>query len=400
MQFSLQQLDLIDAPPEAEFDNLSSLAAELLRVPVAHISILDKQKQRIFYKSQYGHSEDLANERELPMQHTYCQHVVLTQAPIIVVDASAHPLLEELVALDESQPLAYLGMPVYASDGQVVGGLCMLQPDTRNWTDNEIESARKLAACASDLIRLKEAMLISEKLRQEQQRFTYAISHDLMSPTNTLLMVLNEVAHESDRLSHEVKSFVKSGQGTICRMKQQVEAVLQYSRAMEVDDSLETISLGELVEDILQDLKAEINASNASITCGELPEIRGSRLQIRTLFLNLISNALKYRSHERSPIVTITSGWKSGHQHSITVKDNGIGIAVKDQTSIFKLFNRLHVHDQYTGTGIGLALCHRVAENHGGSINVSSDGKTGSAFTVKISDRFNRKNAHNQEPVQ
>lgn len=388
MYFTLQQLGLIDAGPEVEFDNLTSLAAELLRVPVAHVSILDPKSKRIFYKSQHGHPDELANNRELPMELTYCQHVALNQAPVIIVDASTHPLVKDLAAQSEESPLAYMGLPIHAPDGQVLGGLCMLQPEPRQWTEGEIASAKKLAACVSDLIRLKAAMLTSEQLRQEQRQFTYAISHDLISPANTLRMILDEVGFESDKLSVDVQKFLADGQSTITRMKQQVEDVLQYSRSVEINESLETISIGLLVEDILRDLQGVIHETRASISVGELPDIWGNRMQIRALLKNLIGNALKYRVAERCPIVSITATHEPHRQHSIMVEDNGIGVAPKDQASIFELFTRLHVQDDYAGTGIGLALCYRVAENHGGNIFVTSDGKQGSIFTLNLPDRL------------
>ncbi|MFK8082309.1 MAG: ATP-binding protein [Granulosicoccus sp.] len=385
MHFTLQQLGLIDAPSESEYDNLTSLAAQLLQVPVAHVSILDKEKKRVVYKSQHGHPDELADARELPMEMTYCQHVALTQAPVIVVDASDHPLLNGTPAQSEGQPLAYLGVPVVAPDGYVVGGLCMMQPETRQWTDTEINSAKKLAACVSDLIRLKAAMLTSERLRTEQREFTYAISHDLKSPANTLQMILDELTIEGDRLSDDARMLVKEGLGTVESMKQQVEDVLDYSRTVEAADTTEIVSTGELLEEILHEMKSDIESSQACVTCTELPDIKGHRMQLKALFQNLISNALKYRTTERSPVVSVaaTLDESSGTQ-SVMVKDNGIGIAEKNQVSIFGLFNRLHLKDQYAGTGIGLALCHRVMENHDGTINVTSDGQNGSIFTVQF----------------
>ena len=282
----MRQLGLVDAPPEEEFDNPTSLAAELLRVPIAHVSILDREKRRIFYKSQQGHPDALAKNRKLPMELTYCQHVALTQAPVIVVDASTHPLIQGTPAHGEGKPLAYMGLPISAPDGHVLGGLCLMQPETREWTEGEIASAKKLAACVSDLIRLKAAMLTSEQLRQEQRQFTYAISHDLMSPANTLQLILEEVAFEGDKLSDDTRQFVADGQGTIMRMKQQVEDVLKYSRSIDMGDSVATISLAALVEDILGDLKSEITAARASIHCGDLPELVGNPIDVILLDIN------------------------------------------------------------------------------------------------------------------
>ncbi len=388
MKYSLEELGLIDAPPESIFDNLTKLATSLFDIPVSLVSIVDFDNNRQYFKSQLGLVEPWAAQRQTPLSHSFCQHVVNDNSTLVVEDAAIHPKVKDNLAVRDLGVATYIGAPIYNTDDQPIGAFCVIDGKPRRWTPEEIEQLESLSNCVTDAIKLKAAYLDSERLRQEQSQFTYAISHDLISPANTLLMVLNEVALEGDKLSHDVRELVVEGQGTINRMKQQVEDVLQYSRSVEVDDSTETISIGPLVEDILLDLKGEVLASRANIICGELPEIVGNRMQIRALFLNLISNALKYRVAERDPIVKITSTHEPNRQYSIMVKDNGIGIAAKDQASIFELFTRLHVQEQYAGTGVGLALCNRVAENHGGNIFVTSDSDAGSIFTVNLPDRL------------
>lgn len=388
MKYTLEELGLVDAPPESVFDNLTKLATSLFDIPVSLVSIVDFDNNRQFFKSQRGLVEPWAAQRQTPLSHSFCQHVVNDNATLVIEDAAQHQKVKDNLAIRDLGVATYLGAPIYNPEDQPIGALCVIDGKPRRWTPEEIEQLERLSSCVTDAIKLKAAYLDSEFLRKEQADFTYAISHDLMSPTNTLQMILEEVAFESDKLSDDAQRFVADGLGTINRMKQQVEDVLQYSRSVEMDDSIETISIGLLVEDILSDLKAEIHASRASISCGELPEIVGNRIQLRALFLNLINNAMKYRVPERCPIVTITSTRDSDSQHSIIIKDNGIGIAPKDQASIFGLFTRLHVQNQYPGTGIGLALCQRVVENHKGSVVITSDGKEGSIFTVNLPGRI------------
>lgn len=383
MQFTLQQLGLLDAPAEEQYDKLTVLASELLQVPVVHVSIADYSAKRIFYKSQTGHPAELAEFRELPMELTYCQHVAHTKSAVVVDDAMVHPLLVGTPALTDEQPRAYLGLPIHAPSGQVLGGLCLMQPEPRIWSLEEIAKAQQLAACVSDLIRLKAATLTSERLRREQQEFTYAISHDLRSPSNTLQMVLEEVALEGDRLSDDVQELIRQGLGTVRRMGEQVEDVLKYSRTIDAEEAPEQVALGPLIDEILSDLKSSIKAAEATVTCGPMPALLGHRLQLRALFQNLIANALKFRTPARKPMITLSARTEplSG-EHIITVADNGIGIAEKDRETIFTLFKRLHLRQDYEGTGVGLSLCRRVAENHNGTITVVSDGQIGTAFSV------------------
>ncbi len=383
MHFTLEELGLLDAPAEQKFDNLTCLASELLDVPVAHISVADFKKNRIFYKSQYGHPDELAQSRELPMELTYCQHVPLTGAPVVVQDARLHPLLIGTPALSEGQPLAYLGIPVKAPGGRVIGGLCMMQPDERRWSTDEVSRAQKIAGCVSDLIRLETARLSSERLRHEQRAFTYAISHDLQSPANTLKMIFSELELEGECLSQDALMFIEKGRETVQRMGVQVQDVLTYARTLDAPVTRECVDLNALVDGILTDLEADIRQAGATVDVDDLPLVEGDPMQMRMLFQNLIGNALKFRLAGRKHRVSVSaSAERQGHR--VTVQDNGIGIRPEDQHKVFGLFNRLHLRDQYAGTGIGLSLCQRVAENHHFAIEVDSDGHSGTAFTMQF----------------
>lgn len=384
MQFTLQELGLLDAPPETEFDNLSRLASDLLEVPAAHISIFDPERRRIFYKSQKGHSAELAEARALPMEMTYCQQVPLTEAPVVVPDARAHPLIQT-THLQHGGPLAYLGMPVTAPCGTVIGGLCLMQPETRNWRPEEIERARSLAACVSDLVRLRAAVLTSERLRREQRDFTYAISHDLMSPANTVRMILEELRVGDDDLSEDAQELIAEAAGTLGRMGRQVEDVLAYSRTLGQGMEFAPVDLDAVLGDILSDLRAPIDRSGAVIDRGPLPMVQGHAMQLRALLQNLVANALKFARPGVPPEVRIRAERGAGRGAlNLSVSDNGIGIAPADQARVFELFNRLNLRDAYEGTGIGLTLCRRVAENHNGSISVQSDGVSGTRFDVQL----------------
>ncbi len=386
MHFTLEELGLVDAPPEQEFDNLTRLASELLGVPVAHISIADQKNGRIFYKSQHGHPEELAHARELPMELTYCQHVALTSASVIVPDARIHPLLVGTPALSEGQPNAYLGIPIKAPGGKVIGGLCMMQPETRHWTDVEIATAKVIASCVSDLIRLKTAMLSSERLRREQREFTYAISHDLQSPANTLKMIFGELSLESEGMTNDARMFIDNGLATIQRMGIQVDDVLTYSRAVDSDTKEEPVDLHELMQGILADLSSDIQTAGTKVDCGNLPVVYGDPMQLRMFFQNLVANALKFRKSGTEHVVSIKS-ISTNNAYRISVQDNGIGISPENQKKVFGLFNRLNLRDKYAGTGIGLSLCQRVAENHHVAIEIASDGRNGSEFSVEFPDR-------------
>ena len=387
MKYSFEELGLVDTSPESIFDNLTMLATSLFDIPVSLVSIVDFDNNRQYFKSQLGLVEPWAEQRQTPLSHSFCKHVVNDNATLVVENAALHPKVKDNLAVRDLGVATYLGAPIYNPENEPIGAFCVIDGEPRRWAQEEINQLERLSKCVTDAIKLKAANLDSEALRKEQGDFTYAISHELKSPANTLHLIFDEIALEGDQLSTDAHMLVKEGLGTVERMQNQVDDILQYSQTTATGGAIEEIPLRALVEEILLDLRADISLSNASIHCDELPEIRGNRMQVRALFQNLISNALKFCVQGQKPVVKIVATYNElSGQHCITVTDNGIGIAPEDHASIFRLFNRLHLHREYAGSGIGLALCHRVMKNHHGTIKVTSDGQNGSMFTIEFPD--------------
>jgi signal transduction histidine kinase len=258
---------------------------------------------------------------------------------------------------------------------------------TRQQIDNQnAELRRSNAIVASERSRLKSALEESEDLRQEQQEFTYSVSHDLKSPANTVRMVLEEIELDEDTsLSTDAREMLDHGKQTLDRMGEQIEDVLAYASSTGNNEAVETVDLRECVDVVLADLSAEIRQSGATIEVGALGAVTGYRKQVRTLLQNLIANALKYRRADTAPYIRVAF-----YEHavtggaSLTVSDNGIGIAPEHHERIFGLFQRLHRHDDYAGSGLGLCTCLRIARNHNGGINVKSAPGEGTTFTVTL----------------
>jgi signal transduction histidine kinase len=140
-----------------------------------------------------------------------------------------------------------------------------------------------------------------------------------------------------------------------------------------------------LLDDILSDLQGDITKANADIRVGNIPDVTGNKVQIRMLLQNLISNALKFSDPSRTPIIEISGrvvSSSSYKQFELSIRDNGIGIAEEFQERVFGLFTRLHDYSAYQGSGIGLAVCQRVVNNHGGQIELTSQEGKGTTFKV------------------
>tara|TARA_R110000850_G_scaffold17028_6_gene52667 strand:+ start:217 stop:1383 length:1167 start_codon:yes stop_codon:yes gene_type:complete len=383
VKLTLQELGLVDALPEPVYDNLTQLAAHLLKTPVSLISIVDFDNDCQFFKSQLGLSEPWATAQQTPLSHSFCQHVVRKDAPLVVDDAPNHSLVKDNLAISELGVGAYLGVPVYTPEMQPVGALCVIEEKARKWSDEEVASLKQLANCVTDAIRLNASLNTSEQLRQEQCDFTYAISHDLMSPANNLSMLLSELQEE--RLSTEGRYFLNLGLATTMRMKQQVQDILEYTQTIGDKDTFQTVNLNTLFDEIADDVNGGLKLYDISLERDTLPSVIGSRAQLRSLFKNLISNSIKFRASNRPAVIRVSSETDPLNRvEKITFEDNGIGIAAENHERIFRLFGRLHVREDYPGTGVGLALCRRVCLNHRGTLRVCSELGAGAVFTVSL----------------
>lgn len=382
--FTLSELALVDAPAEESFDNLTRLASILLNTPVSLVSLVDFDHDRQFFKSQLGLADKWAAKRQTPLTHSFCKHVVLNDKPLVVEDARSHELLKNNLAIPDLGVIAYLGIPVHGPANNPIGALCVISSESRSWSQADQDNLSMLADAVTNLIRLSASLKTSELLRQEQQDFSSVLSHDLKSPTNTLKLLHNEISNElGSDVDEQVAQLLKLCEGTTNRMSGLVEEILGYTRVTGSSADKELIDLNELSQSVISDLAAEIKSTNAIIKTSRLPVISGNAVQLRVLLQNLISNALKFVPPGIVPQVSLTVQLSDdGKTEELRVKDNGIGIAPKDHERIFGIFQRLHLRENYPGSGIGLALCKRIALNHLGNISIESNADQGSEFLV------------------
>jgi len=222
---------------------------------------------------------------------------------------------------------------------------------------------------------------------REQAEFTYSVSHDLRAPTNTMRMLIDELEeHDPDTDRDRVVADMKR---TNDRMGQLIKDVLSYSRMVGEDLETDRVDLNELVDGVLQDLAAEIAAAGAEVSIDHLPDIQAHPMQIRMLFQNVISNAVKFHSPGASPRVEISASTADGHV-VVTVADDGIGIPDAYREDVFGLFKRLHSRAEFDGSGLGLTICRRVMTNHSGSISLSPRAEGGTLVDLVFPDVLER----------
>ncbi|RQH00912.1 PAS domain-containing sensor histidine kinase [Natrarchaeobius oligotrophus] len=235
----------------------------------------------------------------------------------------------------------------------------------------------------ADITERKQFERRLEESNRRLEQFAYAASHDLQEPlrmvTSYLQLIERRYADEFDEDGEEFIEFAIDGAD---RMRDMIEGLLEYSRIETRGDPFEPIDLDAVIADVRQDLRMRIEESDAEITVESLPRVEGDPGQLRQVFQNLLSNAIEY-SGDEPPQVDI-SAVRNGSRVIVSVTDEGIGIKPDDRERVFEVFQRLHAQDEHSGTGIGLALCKRIVERHGGDIWVESEPGEGATFSVTL----------------
>jgi light-regulated signal transduction histidine kinase (bacteriophytochrome) len=288
---------------------------------------------------------------------------------------------EDLIAL-----LLFCGMGVF---------MTVVAEWNRRSRAKAAELAREQAlrvACQQAEEALRQANVELKRSNEELERFAYVASHDLQEPlrnvANYAELLRQRYQGQMDATADRYIGYVVGGAS---RMSELIADLLAFSRVSSSREPFAAISMEAALEQAKANLEWAINQSNATIESDPLPEVQGDRAQLVQLLQNLLSNAIKFRSRE-APNIRIKAGRMQGAADGgcsgpcwlISVSDNGIGIDPKYHAQIFELFKRLHRQEEYPGTGIGLAVCRRIVERHGGALTVNSTPGRGATFSFTL----------------
>ena len=262
--------------------------------------------------------------------------------------------------------------------------------------DNGVYSVLVIGHDITDTVKANEKLLLLnkelEKSNRDLEQFAFVASHDLQEPLRKIQTFSHLIESKLDD-KEAIHKYISKVISSAVRMTDLIKSVLNYSRLSNEDEEFEPVDLNIVIENIKSDYEITIAEKEAVIETSKLPVVNGNQLQLNQLFLNLISNSLKFS--ETQPVISITShvvekdqltsgNGLDGKYAELTIKDNGIGFEQLYADKVFAVFQRLHNKQQYPGTGIGLALCKKIVDNHRGFISVNSELGKGTTFTIYL----------------
>jgi two-component system, sensor histidine kinase len=385
----LRATRLLDSEAEPSFDRLTRLAARLLDVPTALVSLVDDQRQ--FFKSCFG-TLPAPFTRGTPLSHSFCQHVVIMGEPLIIEDARLDPLVRDNLAVRDLNVIAYAGIPLLTPAGHALGSLCAIDSVPRQWSDDQIAVLKDLAACVATEIALRfdiqERERAEEELRAVQQikdELIGVVSHELRTPLTSLRGSLGLLA--SGRLDPgQSERMVGLAVANTDRLIRLINDFLDLERIKSGRFELQRvdINISEIVSSSVANIQADANRRAIEL---EL-DVTDAVIQVDAdrmvqVLVNLLSNALKF-SPENS-VVTVSAAVRNDG-FELSVIDRGRGIPEDMLATIFEPFAQVDASDsrEKGGSGLGLPICRSIVAQHGGIITASSAPGEGSRFDIRI----------------
>lgn len=387
---------LLDTPPSEALDRLTRLASTLIDAPATFISLVDADRD--FYVSHCGFGEPLATSREL-RGTTFCHYAMVNEGALVIDDTRADPLYREVPTVQSLGVAAYLGVPMKATDGEVIGSFCAIDFKPRAWTVRDVAVMEELAASAMREMKLLEAIgtqvrraddaqaaaLLAEAASSARRDVLNAVAHDLRDPLHTILLALGPLeAQASPQADPRLAASIALIRRQATRMNRLLDNLLDVARMEGGNLKLEQepLDAAGLMAEVAEDFALQANAADVTFELDlprNLPAVPGDRARLTQAVANLVSNALKFTPRGGR---TRLSATHAGDVMRLQVSDSGCGIDAAALEKVFEPF--WQANSQRTGVGLGLHIVRGIVERHGGAVRASSVAGAGATFLIEL----------------
>ena len=387
---------------EEQLQKALSVATNALGMDLGIISKIQGESYTVI--DFYGPNFPITQGQKFALTETYCSIVVEKNQTIAINNVGqsvyqCHPCYQAM-GLE-----AYIASPIYVH-GRFFGTLNFSRPNYRPtpFSNSDKNFVNLLAQWVSSVIerrladeRLQAYSANLEQSNRELQDFAYVASHDLQEPLRKIQAFGSRVEKMyGDKLDDRGRDYLQRMSNAAARMQLLINDLLAFSRVTTRPEPFQSVNLNRIAQEVLGDLEVRIEQSSGKVIVGPLPTIDGDPTQLRMLFQNLLGNALKFSKPGVPPVIQVSChrlerileedglpNIKEGYQQ-LLIQDNGIGFDPKYVDRIFNIFQRLHGRGEYEGTGVGLAICRKIADRHHGTITASSTPQEGATFIVTL----------------
>ncbi len=366
---------------------LKNAQAEALQQKALLSSLLKAMPDMVFLKNTQGVYQACNPVFERFMGRSEREILGRTDADLLLPAAAAHFSRHDRQALQAWQPLVIEDTLVFADDGYEGRFETILTPirDLAGNTTGLLGVARDITDRKRAEEEIRQKGLELARSNKELQDFAYVASHDLQEPLHKIIAFGDRLrANAGEALGERGLDSLERIQKAALRMRKLIDDLLQYARVTTRAKPFGCVELEGVVKEVLGVLEWRIAETGAEVEVGPLPAVQADRSQMLQLFQNIIGNALKFHKPGERPQVSVSGRVSEDGFAEIEVRDRGIGIEGKFSETIFKPFQRLHGRQEYEGTGMGLAICQKIVQRHGGEISVTGEPGAGSTFRLRL----------------
>lgn len=382
----LVSYDILDTLPETDYDNITTIAAQLCQTHISLISLVDTNRQ--WFKSRYG-----LEALETPREIAFCAHAIESPDEVFIVNDARtdNRFFDNPLVTEEPHVIFYAGVPLISEKGYALGTLCVIDEEPKELTSAQITSLKALSKQVINILELrKHKRLLEESVNEleekniELEQFAHIAAHDLKSPLNNIngLADLFSLSYES-KLDSEGLELLDLIRKSTNKLKNLINSLLKYSKSSKIaSKEKSTINLEVFKNEIELLLKKDKSCQISLNT--NLNTINANATAMNQIMINLVSNAIKYND---KPCAKIEIGVEDKeNRYEVYVKDNGPGIPKEAQSKIFNVFETGGTKDKFgeKGNGIGLATVKRLIEAQGGSIDIESEINQGAKFIFSL----------------